>query len=219
MRGIRRCLLSVIILILLLASLMILPDCNSSRDGYRTLVEKNKLCSFSFEYSDYYTRAGPYYELDFRVPFMYVTLLAPKASVNLIVPSGSDTVKTAATDYVPASITIDVSKAVDSVNTARNAKERLESILEDESKWENYQLIARYPMIVAGIQGEFVEYLVDWFAPIPAKEGLKLEHRCAVYFDHNGLIFSIEAMSRGDYDYTKVKTDFEHILQTFKILN
>ena len=201
----------ILLILMLIPLLFVQMGCNRNtnlkRNGeYWILTEKNKLCSFSFEYSDYYRRAGPDYVFDFNPPFMYITLLSSKQLTTVIIPSGKDAITTATAEYVPAAIEITVAKAVDSVNTASNAKEEIESTLEDWGKWEDYELIARYPLKVAGIEGEFVEYFAA------------NEHKCAVYFDYNGLIWSIEAKSRGDYDCTKIKADFDHILQTFKIL-
>ncbi len=170
-------------------------------------VERNELCSFSFEYSSYYTLVGPDYALDFVVPFMYITLLAPKDLTEVIVPINKDEVSKVVAEYVPAAIEITVAEAVDSVNAAGNAKEEIEEVLKDCSKHDNYRFVTGYPLDIAGQNGDFIEYYV------------RDEHTCAVYFDFDGLIWSIELISRGDYDYSKIKADFDHIVETFKILD
>lgn len=199
-------------ILMLIALSFVTIGCNGkttvSGDGdYLMQVERNKFCNFSFEYNKSYDRAGPHYVLDFKPPFMYITLLAPREFTEVVVPSGKDAVTTATAEYVPGSIEITVVKAMESVNTSNSAQEKIEAVLEDWSKWKGYALIARYPLEVAGIEGEFVEYSIG------------LEHKCAVYFDHNGLIWSVELNSKDSSNYSSAKADFDHVLQTFKILD
>lgn len=62
---------------------VVLSACNrgfteTEANGYRTLTIENALSSYSFEYPTYYEREGPYDNLGFRIPSIYVTLLAPR---------------------------------------------------------------------------------------------------------------------------------------------
>ena len=59
--------------------------------------------------------------------------------------------------------------------------------------------------------------MTDWVGLFPSTEGLKLEYRRVVYFDYDGLIWNIEAMSRMEMNH-RVMNDFEHLLETFQIL-
>jgi hypothetical protein len=202
----------IALILALITVIFVIIGCNRNtrieRNGeYLILTEKNQLCSFSFEYNDRYTRVGPRYVFDFSPQFMYVTLLSSKALTNVIIPVGKDKITTAVAEYVPASIEIRVSGLSESIYAAKNSKEKLEAALEDWSKWKDYQLMERYPMNVSGKEEEFIEYFAA------------NEHKCAVYIDHNGRIWSVELSSKGNYDYSNVKADFDHILQTFKILD
>ncbi len=171
---------------------------------YKILTEKNNLCSFSFEYSDYYELAGPRYVFDFDPPFVYLTLLAPKVTTDTI---GGQTLTSAVVEYVPASIQITVTKAMDSVNTAADAEEEIDELLKDAREWASFRLVDRYRLFVAGAQGDLIEYYV------------RAEHKSGVYFDHAGLIWSIELRSKDDRNYAQSAADFDHIVQTFKILD
>jgi len=54
--------------------------------------------------------------------------------------------------------------------------------------------------------------------PIPREDGKNIEYVRAVYFDYNGLLWIIEAKCDKDM-MEQIKTDLNHILKTFKILN
>ena len=55
--------------------------------------------------------------------------------------------------------------------------------------------------------------------PFPREGDLKLEYVRAVYFDRGGYIWIIEATAHGSDVIDQMKTDFDHIIQTFKILD
>ena len=67
-----------------------------SQPGYRTLTVENKLVSYSFDYSTYYEIVGPRSEPDYIRPYTYITLLAPRRVMKLMVPdsNGHDSIKT-----------------------------------------------------------------------------------------------------------------------------
>jgi len=78
--------------------------------------------------------------------------------------------------------------------------------------------LERYPVSVSGVEGELIAYVVDWFLPVPGDDGPLLKYVRAVYFDHNGLVWWIEAECELEM-VDQVKADFEHILETFQILD
>ena len=189
-----------------------------SNEGFRTLTVNNELCSFSMEYPESYKREGPYVDLDYVRPYTDVHLLSPKKSMELLVPANKDSLKTVTSGYVPASFLVEVYDTRNSPTVSYNANGRLENDIVDNAEWENFELLERLPVTVSGMEGELIAYVVDWFIPIPRGEGPLLQYHQAVYFDHNGLIWVIEATAEmGMVD--QVKADFEHILKTFKIMD
>ena len=99
-----------------------------------------------------------------------------------------------------------------------SAADEIESVLEDEAKWANFQLLERSPITVSGVEGELVVYLVDKLMPIPVEDGKNLEYVRAVYFDYNDLTWEIVAKCNQEI-MEQVIADFEHIVETFKILD
>ena len=89
--------------------------------------------------------------------------------------------------------------------------------MEDEAKWANFELLERAPLTVAGIEGEMVAYLVDKLMPIPREDGQRLAYCRVVFFEHDGLIWEIEAECHQEI-MDEVRADFEHIVETFTIL-
>jgi len=113
-------------------------------------------------------------------------------------------------EYVPASISLgaaDASKYPD-----RSATARIEESLRDWGTWPNFKLLERSTATVAGIQAELIAYEVDgWFA------GAAIEYRVKVSFDHSGLHWDIDASA--DIDMADVvRADFNHVIETFEIL-
>jgi len=73
------------------------------------LTVTNELCSFVVEYSSFYERVGPRCDLDWRIPFMYITLLVPEKHMQLVYPISEDEVSDVTSTYVPAFIEINAS--------------------------------------------------------------------------------------------------------------
>jgi hypothetical protein len=87
--------------------------------------------------------------------------------------------------------------------------------------WQNIEPPDRYPVTVAGVQGEQIvvccdilyrrvhaSFDVEWI-PSTIRE---------VYFDHSGVIWKIWVRSHRDMSEIAY-IDFEHILETFQILD
>lgn len=188
-----------------------------SSDGFKTLTVTNELCSFALQYSGNYKRAGPYGDLKDNSPYMYVKLLAPEKTMQILVPADKDSLKTTTTMYTPATFEIFV-YAPRATMDIQNSTERLNMTLEGQKRWENFKLLERLPVTVYGIEGELIAYVVDWFLPVSKGEGPLLQYHKAVYFDYNGLIWTIEATSEMEM-VDQVNADFDHIVQTFKIID
>jgi hypothetical protein len=63
-----------------------------------------------------------------------------------------------------------------------------------------------------------IEYLTDKLMPIPVEDGKNLEYSREVYFDYNGMVWSINATSNEDIR-DQVIAEFNHIIETFRILD
>jgi hypothetical protein len=187
-------------------------------DGVRILTVTRDHYSFSVEYSTFYQRKGPNYITDGRaIPSISIDLAAPQKTMPLLYPVNEDELETVTVTYTPAVIGIHIYAPHDSPNFSQSAIERLENDISDSSKWENFELLERYPVTVSGVEGELIAYVIDWFLPFAEGEGPKLQYHRAVYFDYNGLIWTIEATTEMEM-VDQVKADFEHIIETFEIL-
>lgn len=187
-------------------------------DGFRILTVTRDHYSFSFEYSTFYRREGPNYIKDGRtIPSIYIDLAAPRKTMPLLYPANKDELETVTVTYTPAVIKISIYAPRDSPNVSQNAQERLENDISDNSKRENFELLERYPVTVSGVEGEIIAFVIDWFLPF-GEEWPDLQYHRRVYFDFDGLIWTITAMSEMEM-VNQVKADFEHILETFQILD
>jgi hypothetical protein len=201
-----------------LLSILAMTSCDSSQPDFKSVTIENKLCHYSLEYSSDYNKEI-WDNFDFDVPYTQLILNAPEISEVIEVPDpSSGEIITVVGHTSPAAICVVVSDSKKYWGELYSATDDLEELLEDESKWENYQLLERAPLTVSGIEGEMVAYLVDRLMPIPRKDGQRLEYHCAVYFDYNGLIWEIEAGCHQEI-MDQVKADFEHIVETFIILD
>jgi hypothetical protein len=188
-----------------------------SINGYRTITEKDRLCSFSFEFSDFYEVTKPSMVTK-RTMYKFVDmyLLAPKKTTSMLLP-GFETNSGASTNvitYTPASI--EISKTID----WGAASIHVDELLRDVSTWPRFILLERNPVIVDGFPGEQIVYVNDTLLPFPSGsgEGRPLQIIRAIYFNVGNDVWTIEAeseMSMAD----QVKADFEHIIQTLKILD
>jgi len=185
-------------------------------DGFRVLSVTRDHYSFSFEYSTFYQREGPDYITDgSTIPSIYIALGAPEKTRHLTVPA--DESRTISVTYTPAVIEISIYAPRDSPTIPQSAIERIENDISDSSKWENFELLERYPVTVSGVEGELIAFVIDWFLPF-GEEWPDLQYHRRFYFDFDGLIWTITAMSEMEM-VDQVKADFEHILETFEILD
>ena len=196
--------------------LSIAAGCDSTEGEYRTFTECNEMCSFSFEYSTYYEKPDVHRDLSDEGHWIAFYLKAPPKSLELIVPdTANDTVRTVTSSYAPAYIHVMIIRPEENSD---NAESRVDSTISHLARWENYELFDRSPITVSGIEGELIYYLVDWLLPVPTGEGPGLKYVREVYFDYDGLIWWLEAISELEM-VDQVKADFEHLLETFQILD
>lgn len=200
-----------------LLSILAMTGCNLSDSGFKSVTIENELCHYSLEYPAYYDK-DIWDNLEFKVPYTHLSLIAPEISEAAEIPDpSSGEMKAVVGHYSPAFIHVIVSDSKEYWGESYSATDDLEEVLKDMAKWENFELLERAPMTVAGIEGEMVAYLVDsliaWFTGSAG-----LEYNCAVYFDYNGLIWEIAAGCNQEI-MEQVRADFEHIVETFTILD
>ena len=208
--------LRLVLIALLVTALLSLAGCDSTDGGYCTFTERNEMCSFSFDYPPYYNQGGARNNLDYIRPYVAFSLIGPLENIVLIVPDpDNDTVGTVTSSYAPAYIE---GMVITPKDDSSDAKSRLDSWISDLERWDNYELFERSSVTVSGIEGELIYYVVDWILLVPAGEGPDLKYVREVYFDYDGLIWKLKATSEFEM-VDQVKADFEHILETFQILD
>jgi hypothetical protein len=202
-------LLIIGLLTTLLMSSITFGGCNNN--PFRTMTVKNKIASFSFEYSSFYEdHEGPTV-LD---KLTGVELSSPKKRVSSINPNPMEKAKTVTIEYVPARIDVDVYDARDRNATAHGDLENWLLKLGDD-----INILERKAVIVSGVQGEQVVFTGSPLFPIRSStdQPKPIEYTRTTYFDYAGLIWNIEAVYEASMD-ERLKVDYEHIVQTFKIL-
>ncbi|MFC1953473.1 hypothetical protein ACFLWR_05020 [Chloroflexota bacterium] len=192
-----------------------------SGEGYKTITVITDYYGFSLEYPTFYEKKRPrniYPE--WTIPNTLVSFRAPKANHEVMVVSG-DRFKTVTSEYIPAHIAVQLyDPTANSSIKARPASEILNDRLEGQARWENYKLIERSPIIVSGVEGEYVEWEVDWVTLFANKSNEpRLEYKWQVLFDHKGMRWEISALSSGSDLKDRIEADFHHVVKTFKILD
>jgi hypothetical protein len=200
-----------------LLSILVMTGCNSSDSGFKSVTVENELCHYSLEYPAQYDK-DIRDNFEFKVPYTELALVAPVIYETAEIPDPSrDEMVTVTGRRSPAVIYVVVSDSKKYWGESYSATDKLEGVLEDMAKWDDYELLERAPMTVAGVEGEMVAYLVDSLISLFTGGG-ELEYNCAVYFEYDGLIWEIEAKCDQDM-MEQVRADFEHIVETFTILD
>jgi hypothetical protein len=207
--------MKTIIIPIFLCALFTLTACYMSDDDYRTMVVNNDVAGFSFEYRAYYhDRDGPYVVEQSDFQFTYIYVLARTKERPMANPEPGSEGDTVAMSYVPASINIRVSnQLLMQSKYSRTAVERIENSISSWSRWENFNLLERSKVVVAGIEAEFIAYEIDSiFSSWP------LEYHIEIAFDHEGICWDIEATCRDTDLREMLRQDIEHLVSTFVIL-
>jgi hypothetical protein len=189
--------------------------CAFSPDGYHTLTVNNKLVSYSFEYSTYYKRYGPSVDSKYVSPYVYLDLTAPRRQMKISIPlSNGQEVKTVKSSYVPASIEINIYVA--NKYSSLSAHDALAVWISDISQGEYAASLTHSSITISGIEGDIITYKYDW-GMLLSTDMPKLKYFRVAVFDYGGYIWDFTAWSEEEM-VEQVKADFEHILETFEIL-
>ena len=208
----RRFHLHIMLLGALLIGTLVLAACSRSESPseYKTLTVRNYIANFSFEYRAYYNDLdGPGIEDSASNRFTYVDILAPKTyeTMGNPEPGGDGTVDMT---YVPAYIEISAADA--QKYPTRPAAVRINDSISNWGKWPHFQLLEHSNVTVSGVQAELIAYQVDGFFVGP-----DLEYCTKLSFDYNGLQWDIESEA-GINMSAMIRADFDHVVETFKIL-
>jgi hypothetical protein len=188
-----------------------------SNNPYKTITISNELGSYSLEYPSHYEK-HIWDNLEFKVPYTRLLLEGPigKEEAEVFDPNTGEII-TIVGERGTSSIEIFISNYKVHFGESYLATDKIDSVLEGEASWANFQLLERSSRTVSGVEGEMIAYLVDRLMPIPVEDGKNLDYVRAVYFDYNNLTWHIEAKCRQELR-EQVTADFEHIIQTFQIL-
>jgi hypothetical protein len=205
---------------LLLLSILMLSGCG--RNGYRTFTTKNSFCQFSFEYPSAYSDDNRNWltrlispPLNIKEKYFSITFAYPRKGYRMVNPDPDNKQSNPVTVYhEPASIHIFVSESDN-----YTAKTLVGKLLNAEARWANYNLLERSNIQVSGISAEYAHFVSSSLLPMRPGPGedIPLKHYIWAYFDYNGLIWQIEVESEGEMA-EQARFDFEHVIQTFKII-
>lgn len=172
----------------------ITPGCDSSMEGYRTFTF-NKVAHFSFEYPVHYEKYTARATVEDKTIYIgFRDRIVPQRRTNGFM-------------YI----------YVEGVgDTYSDADKALEHYIQLYVEPEN--ILEQSTITVAGIPSELLIYShePELIPEAPISDVIKITR--VVYFEHNDLIWEIEIES--DEDRADVaEADFEHLLETFQILD
>ncbi|UCB43223.1 MAG: hypothetical protein JSV77_00835 [Dehalococcoidales bacterium] len=186
----------------------ITPGCDSSMEGYRTFTF-NKVAHFSFEYPAHYKKTSAGAEVEDKIIHIGFRDKVPSKGIDA------------------GFIMIRVEGAGITYPDATAALEHTLSIFVDQEPYDENDeqapglLLERSNITVAGIPAELIVYSYGFDLIREESTGLVVYlMRIAreVYFDYSGLIWKIEIESDEDRA-EEAEADFEHLLETFQILD
>jgi hypothetical protein len=200
----------------LLATLAVFQGCGEpnhvitdSGNGYKTLTVTKGITLFSFEFSDFYQVGET--TIDEGAD---VGVVAPDITRTMVNPDALDKdSKTVWVSYSPAKIIIWTYDARDRGATVKEELDR-------RVRRPDIQVLERSAVTVAGIPGEQATYTSEgllMLAPAPGKEKPR-SYAKSIFFEHAGLMWMLEYESEASL-IDRVRVDFEHVVQTFKILD
>jgi hypothetical protein len=198
--------------VLLLFIALSFLSCN--QDGYRTFTAKNSFCNFSLDYpSAYSNKEGP--TLDLFDKYFTVSFNYPDKAYKMVNPDpSSNNAKTVTVYHTPALIHVFIN------NKGFTAKTLIEEYLNRQSGWANFNLLERSIISISDVSAEYAHFVSSSLLPMRPESGeeIPLKHLRLVYFDYNELVWRIELEYEGEMA-EQAQSDFEHILNTFKILD
>ena len=192
-----------IINILVLGCLFFIGCQNVDVNSYKTFTLTDGNVHFSLEYRAYYKIKEVHPSFDTGTPsdaFMDFTLISPKIKQTK--------------DYTYIKVLVE--KPGRLIPDAKSQTERAEN---NASSWANYKLLDKYMTTIDGIEAYRLDYQNQNIVPTLAGTG---KPAIGVYrelhFDAKGFVWMIQ-MSSDSSTADADKADFEHVIQTFKVLD
>jgi hypothetical protein len=164
--------------ILIVTYAYILAGCSCSHGEYITINKGeytqitiiNQLGSYTLEYPSEYTKNFREV-LDFDIPFTNLILDGPIITETVEVFNPDTGIITVVGNTGSSVISISISNYKIYFGESYSATEKIEAVLKGAAERENFQLLERSPIIVSGVEGELIVYLVDKLVPIPVEDG------------------------------------------------
>jgi hypothetical protein len=213
--------------IIIIATLPFIASCKTPIDGYSIFVDRNEICKLSFEYPSQYNhrKDGPRV-VDYAFgKFYFLGLEPPGIDTTVVIPDARNVTSTPAkVNGPPMSLTIMVTR-VDVPNEPggyqhpTDAKSMLESRVNGAFKNSlnpDFKILERSSIVVSSIQAERVRYVFNNIVQLKGDKFLMIED--SVCFDSGGVIWEISSTCFEECT-EQAKADFDHVIQTFKILN
>ena len=176
----------------------ITPGCDSSMEGYKKVTVSKSIASCSFEYP-----------VSYEDPFGSLLEGDPENSVLLLRPYADKW-------YADIALSVIVEN---NGSLFTNAKDALDNLLYnyEHPYYDNkFILLERSSVEVSGVTGEIVIFSItmapDYYLGPHSAVGRD------VFFDHNGMIWNIHLYSH-ETIAEQAEADFEHILESFQILD
>jgi hypothetical protein len=191
------------IILLSLFSIFLSSCGNSGVNTYKTYVFNEGILHFSLEY-----RA--YYKVDWTKPAESTGYPTQQAmSFDLISPKIKGI-----NDYTYIKVLAD--KPDDLIPDAKSAMERAQR---NASSWADYKLLDKSEITIDSLHAYRLDYQIrNVIGIIAGTSGPRISVYREVHFDAKGYVWLIQI--RSDSTTAEAdKADFEHILQTFKILD
>jgi hypothetical protein len=210
----KKTVIKLIPFLLILVSIgLLLSACDTgNQSAFRQYKIENNLGKFSLEYPRSYSDVrGPngdssYCAVYFKMPEKGVEVNNPDPDNQ-----GSHSVTMY---YTPAFIEIFITPA-----KGYTAKIAIDEAVQAKKGEPGYSLIARSQIEISGINAEFAHVTDSWMVPVRATSGEQpLKHYLWAYFDYNGLIWEILCEADSE-EIQHAQSDFEHVIQNFKILD
>jgi hypothetical protein len=193
-----------LILYILMLNCLFFNSCqNMDVNSYKTFTLTDGNVHFSLEYRSYYKIKEVHPSFDTgnaSDTFLDFTLISPKIKQTK--------------DYTRIKVLAD--KPDHLIPDAKSNVERAEN---NASSWANYKLYDKYETTIDGIPAYRLDYQNQNIIPaIAGTGGPAIEVYRELYFDAKGLVWMIQ-MSSDSSTAEADKADFEHIIQTFKVLD
>lgn len=202
--------------ILLFSTLFIISSsaCNQSAladsSPFKQFQAESDICKFTLEYPKLYSKDG---RPESNADYYAVTFSMPQKARAVKNPDPNNPNDNPVKMYFnQSSIDVFVSKS-----KTHSAKTLIEFYIQRESERTGYSMLERSQITVSGITAEYAYFTDDWMAVRPASGEPPLNYYLCAYFDYHGFIWQIECTSDSEI-YKQAKDDFEHVIQTFKIL-